>query len=87
VLPDVITIHDAPLETAHVQSRLVAIVSVPDAPDGGADCIELVTFTWHLLPDGPLRATDDEVHALASIAAIAPADARAHAEWRVRENC
>ena len=60
----------ASADTDQVQSRVVAIVKVPDAPDGGADCIELVTWTWHLVPDGPLRATEDDVHAAARAATI-----------------
>ena len=51
-----------------------------------ADCIELVTFTWHLVPDGPLSAMDDDVHALASRATIAPAAATPHPKCRVRGN-
>ena len=45
LLPDVMTIHDAAVDAAHVQSRLVATVSVPEPPAGGADCSELVTVT------------------------------------------
>jgi len=80
------TIQEAPLDTAHVQSRLVAMVSVPAAPAGGADCIELVTLTWHLAADGPLSETDEELHARASEAArkAAIALARAH-ELRLEE--
>src|SRR4051812_42240970 len=68
LLPAVITIHETALDTAHVQSRFVAIVSVPAPPDGGADCIELVTFTWHFDPEGPATDTAEDVHAAASAA-------------------
>jgi len=69
----VITIHVTALETAHVQSRLVAIVSVPAPPDGGADAIEFVTLTWHFDPEGAATDTAEEVHDAASAAAAATA--------------
>ena len=65
-----ITIQETALEAAHVQSRLVEIVSVPAPPDGGADCIELVTLTWHFDPDGPVTETAEDVHEMSSTAAI-----------------
>ena len=34
-----------------------------------ADCIELVTVTWHFVPDGPSIEVDDELHAEANSAA------------------
>ena len=68
-----ITIQDTALETAHVQSRLVAIVSVPAPPDGGADGIEFVTVTWHFDPDGPATDTAEDVQDAASPAATTTA--------------
>jgi hypothetical protein len=70
LLPDVITIHETWLDAAHVQSRLVAIVSVPAPPEGGADSIEFVTVTWHFEPDGPATDTAEDVQDAASPAAI-----------------
>jgi hypothetical protein len=74
LLPEVITIHETELETAHVQSRLVVMLSVPAPPDGGADCIELVTLTWHFDPDGAATDTAEDVHAAAIAAATETAD-------------
>lgn len=68
LLPDVITIHATSLEAAHVQSRLVAIVSVPAPPDGGTDCVELVTLTVHFDPDGPATDTAEDVQDAAAVA-------------------
>jgi hypothetical protein len=44
-LADVIAIHGAALAAAHVQSRVVVIVSVPLPPAAGAVVMELSTVT------------------------------------------
>jgi hypothetical protein len=69
----VIAIQDAEFVTAHVQSRVVVIVNVPDAPDAGADGIDMLGVTWHLTPDGESTVIDDDPHAPASQASV-PAD-------------
>ena len=83
------TIQETALEAAHVQSRLVEIVSVPAPPDGGADCIELVTLTWHFDPDGPATDTAEDVHEMSSTAATSNAAhvARQYFEATTDEYC
>ena len=83
------TIHETTLEAAHVQSRLVEIVSVPAPPEGGADCIELVTLTWHFDPDGPATDTAEDVQEMSSTAAISNAApvARQYFEATTDEYC
>ena len=60
---DAIAIHGVGVDADHVQSRLVLILSVPDAPAAGTEDIELVTETEHFSPDGDVTEMDDEPHA------------------------
>jgi len=60
---DAIEIHGVGVDADQVQSRLVAMVSVPDAPAAGTEEIELVTETEHFSPDGDVTEMDDEPQA------------------------
>jgi hypothetical protein len=72
-------IQDAPLVTAHVQSRVVVIVSVPDVPAAGADETDGLGVTWHLTPDGESTVIDDDPQAAATHASV-QADSAIHKE-------
>jgi hypothetical protein len=51
--------------TAHVQSRVVVMLNVPEAPAAGADDTEVLGVTWHLTPEGASTVIDDDPHAAA----------------------
>jgi hypothetical protein len=63
-VPDVITTHDALVDAAHVQSRVVVTVMVPAAPPAGTDAIEFSVATSHFDAVGAVTETDDDPHAL-----------------------
>jgi hypothetical protein len=63
LLDAVSTIQDAALEAAHVQSRLVVTVRVPEPPAAGAVSIEFATVTRHFEPVGPVTESSEELHA------------------------
>jgi hypothetical protein len=60
---ELMAIHDASLDTVHVQSRLVSMAMVPDAPVAGTDGNELVATTEHFAAVGALVVMDDDPHA------------------------
>lgn len=65
-LVPVISIHGAPLDASHVQSRVVVTWSMPVAPAAGALSSELPTPTWHLVLDGALTESSVELQPAAS---------------------
>jgi hypothetical protein len=80
LVPEVITTHDALVDAAHVQSRVVVTVIVPAAPPAGTDDMEFAVVTSHFEADGPVTETEDDPHALrigASASAAASAAGRA----------
>src|SRR5262245_21434053 len=62
LVADVITIHCAAFEAAHVQSRVAVTVSDPAPPEAGTVSIELVTVTLHRCVVGAVTDVLDEVH-------------------------
>ncbi len=61
--PDVIVIHEAVLDDAHVHSRFAVTVSTPVAPAAGASGRELLTATWHFTAVGDVTDVEDELQA------------------------
>ena len=72
-MPDVITTHDALVEAAHVQSRVVVTVIVPAAPPAGTEDIEFSVDTSHFDVDGAVTESEDDPHALPNSASTAAA--------------
>jgi len=69
--------HSAALEIVQVQSRSVAMASVPGPPPGPNDAGELVADVWHLVEVGALTDVDVDVQlASAAVAARAAASVR-----------
>jgi hypothetical protein len=60
---DVSAIHDAVLDALHVQSRVVEIVTVPEAPLAGTDDSELAAVTWHFAVVGAATLIEEDPHA------------------------
>jgi hypothetical protein len=72
-VPEVMTTHEALVDAAHVQSRVVVTVIVPAAPPAGTDCMEFSALTSHLDADGPVTESDDDPQAAPKSASRAPA--------------
>jgi len=74
LVADVIAIQLTPFDAAHVQSRVVAIVSVPAPPEAGTISGEFVTVTAQRTVDGDVCDVSDDVHdaAIAQIATTTP---------------
>ena len=56
-------IHDVGVDADHVQSRLVLMVSVPEAPAAGTDVIELPTETEHFESPGEVTEIEEDPQA------------------------
>jgi len=77
---EVIEIHDALEFADHVQSLVVATVTLPFAPAYGAECMVVVAVTWHLELVGAVVEMDEEPHAAAIHAASAATSGDRHSE-------
>ena len=60
---DISEIHDVAVDADHVQSRLVLMVSVPEAPVAGTEVIELPTDTEHFESLGDVTEIEDDPQA------------------------
>ena len=60
---DISEIHDVAVDADHVQSRLVLMVSVPEAPAAGTEVIELPTDTEHFESLGDVTEIEDDPQA------------------------
>jgi hypothetical protein len=67
------TTHEALVDAAHVQSRVVVTMIVPAAPPAGTEDIEFSVDTSHFDADGPVTETEDDPHALPNSASAAAA--------------
>jgi hypothetical protein len=68
-------IHATVVDASQVQSRVVVTVKVPVPPAAGAVLSDGSAVTWHLVDDGALTETSDELQ-LAAITANANAISR-----------